>query len=458
MRLWAKILLCTLLVGPSVWSAVWVPAQELTIQAAINSASSGDTIIVADGTYSGPGNRDLDFKGKNIVLKSENGPEYTIIDCDGTELDPHRAFYLTSGEDTTAVIEGFTITDAYAADLHGDPWFDAAVLAESASPTLRNCVITANNCHGVRYSDATLHIYDCVVQDNRGNGILSDVCETVIINCEASSNDNHGVFWIAQWYGYEFEMLSCLARGNGLAGLNLMVGAGLFHIQNCTFIENQTGLIYDWDFPKLVAAGPSALLVDVSTIENCIMAYNSDYGIVSHVWAGEVIVRCNDAYGNGIEDYHEVGVGPDDDYDNISADPLFCDLAGGNYQLAGDSPCAPDNNNCGLLIGAFEVGCAPTAIEDDYPATIPASYALGQNWPNPFNPSTDIPFELPVATYVKLEVLNLLGQPVAILIDRSMEAGYHTAHWDAAGQPSGVYFYRIQSDHFRGCRKMILLK
>ncbi|UCE24091.1 MAG: right-handed parallel beta-helix repeat-containing protein [Candidatus Zixiibacteriota bacterium] len=458
MKLGAKILVCTLMTAPLARSSIWVPAQGPTIQAAINSAGDGDTIIVADGTYSGPGNRDIDFDGKNIVLMSENGPEYTIIDCDGTEADPHRAFYLKSGEDTTAVIEGFTITDAYAADLHGNPWFDAAVLAESASPTLRNCIVTANDCHGVRYSDATLHMYDCLVADNRGSGIVSDGCETTIINCEASFNDNYGVLWLAQWYGREFEMLSCLVRGNGWTGLNLFIGMGLFHVQNCTFVENLTGLNYEWNFPKLAVTGQSTAVVDVSTIEDCIMAYNSEYGLVAHVWAGEVIVRCNDAYGNGIEDYHEVGVGPDDDYDNISADPLFCDQAVGNYHLSGNSPCAPENNSCGTLMGAFGVGCAPTGVDDDNPAAVPESYVLGQNWPNPFNPSTDIPFELPTAAHVKLEILNLLGQPVATLIDRPMEAGFHTARWEATGQPSGVYFYRIRSDSFCSCRKMVLLK
>ena len=66
----------------------------VTIQEMIDQASEGDTVLIPDGTYTGVGNKDLDFNGKNIVLKSLNGPELVVIDCEGEG----RGFYFHSGE------------------------------------------------------------------------------------------------------------------------------------------------------------------------------------------------------------------------------------------------------------------------------------------------------------------------------------------------------------------------
>ncbi len=84
-------------------------------------------------------------------------------------------------------------------------------------------------------------------------------------------------------------------------------------------------------------------------------------------------------------------------------------------------------------------------------------YLLG-NFPNPFNPSTEISFSLPNASDVKLEVYNIMGQKVATVIDGLFEAGDHTAMWDASSFSSGVYFYRLEAGEFVETRKMVLLK
>ena len=80
-----------------------------TIQAAIDSCAPGDTVLAAPGTYTGAGNRDIDFGGKAIIVTSLSGPEVTIVDCGGSESEYHRGFYFHSGEDTTSVLRGFTI-------------------------------------------------------------------------------------------------------------------------------------------------------------------------------------------------------------------------------------------------------------------------------------------------------------------------------------------------------------
>ena len=86
------------------------------IQDAIDGTTNGDTIIVTAGTYTGVGNKDLDFSNglpagqtRAITLVSESGADVTIIDCQATELDPHRGFYFHSGENSASVVDGFTV-------------------------------------------------------------------------------------------------------------------------------------------------------------------------------------------------------------------------------------------------------------------------------------------------------------------------------------------------------------
>ena len=93
---------------------------------------------------------------------------------------------------------------------------------------------------------------------------------------------------------------------------------------------------------------------------------------------------------------------------------------------------------------------------------LPERFDLGQNYPNPFNPSTVIPYELPAAARVRLEVFNLLGQRVATLVDEERPAGSHTARWDgtdAAGRAvgAGVYLYRLQGGGMSATRRMLLI-
>jgi hypothetical protein len=85
-----------------------------------------------------------------------------------------------------------------------------------------------------------------------------------------------------------------------------------------------------------------------------------------------------------------------------------------------------------------------TGVEEESPASIPTSFALAQNFPNPFNPSTTIRYALPEAGVVRLVVFNAVGQRVADLVDEAQAAGYHDVRFDGSTLSSGVYFYRLQ--------------
>ncbi|NOX18323.1 MAG: T9SS type A sorting domain-containing protein [Chlorobi bacterium] len=96
--------------------------------------------------------------------------------------------------------------------------------------------------------------------------------------------------------------------------------------------------------------------------------------------------------------------------------------------------------------------------------TVPTKFALEQNFPNPFNPSTKIKYALPTASAVRLSVFNILGEEVAMLVNKVMQAGYHEVSWSASQLPSGIYIYRIQavssdgSKNYFDQKKMLLIK
>ena len=100
----------------------------------------------------------------------------------------------------------------------------------------------------------------------------------------------------------------------------------------------------------------------------------------------------------------------------------------------------------------------------DVPSGIPKEYSLTQNYPNPFNPSTVIRYGVPERSHVKLEIFNLLGQRVAMLVDGVQEAQYYQVTWTTA-RASGLYLYRIEatalddpSKKFVQIRKMLFIK
>lgn len=89
---------------------------------------------------------------------------------------------------------------------------------------------------------------------------------------------------------------------------------------------------------------------------------------------------------------------------------------------------------------------------------IPGKFALYQNYPNPFNPATQIKFDVPRASDVKLTVFDLLGREVAVLVNGKLNAGVYNAEWNADNLASGVYFYELSAGDFRDAKKMLMIK
>ena len=124
-------------------------------------------------------------------------------------------------------------------------------------------------------------------------------------------------------------------------------------------------------------------------------------------------------------------------------------------------PHLPSESGTRYVLVVGTKSCIP--ISEDDISTIPSTYTLYQNVPNPFNQSTIIQYSLPIPQHVTLSIYNVTGQTVKILDDRAMPAGTHRTTWDGTGTDgnyvsSGIYFYQIVAGDFRETRKLTLVK
>ena len=237
--------------GAAVGTTILVPSEQPTIQQGIDAAVAGDVVQVAAGTYTGVLNRDLDFGGVNITLESESGAGATVIDCESAG----RGFFFHSGEDTTSVIRGFTISSAVADSGAG------AYCISGSSPRFEECTFT-----------------DCVAV-LRGGGLCCDASSPVARDCEFVQNMVTGS---GRSSGYGGGM-SCLSGSAPLiTGTEFRYnyaqqgGGGLFsrdsslQVGQCLFLEN-TGASY--------AAGGGARLInsDGTTFTDCEFRANGVY-------------------------------------------------------------------------------------------------------------------------------------------------------------------------------------
>ena len=165
---------------------------------------------------------------------------------------------------------------------------------------------------------------------------------------------------------------------------------------------------------------------------------------------------------------------------NISVDPFFRDPENGDFHLMStacgdplDSPCidAGDPNVQDIVLacdwglgtitsdmGAYGGGDSATVgILENY-ISKPGNFILLQNFPNPFNTTTTIEFTLLYESRISLEIYDILGREVEILVDKNLAVGSHTFTWSASGYNSGLYFYRLRIDDRATTKKMVLLK
>jgi hypothetical protein len=298
------------------------------IQGAINEAQAGDVIELTDGVFSGSGNRDIDFMGKAITVRSQSGnAETCTIDCESAG----RGFYFHTGEGFTSMLEGVTILHGYHVQYGG------GLYSNGASPIVRNCVFRENRCEygggGVcLHEQSSARIEDCLFAENLcsnraegyGGGIAITIgCHPQMVRCTFWRNEA-----ASQGGGFSchFES-SCV-------------------LEDCTFFGNTA--------PQ--GSGIRLRYDATVAVFNTIVSGGEQGEAVFCELSSQVNMSCCDVYGNAGGDWVG-GIEGQLGGTNICADPLFCDPESGDLTLDGASPCAPGNNpDCGL-IGAWPVGC-----------------------------------------------------------------------------------------------------
>jgi aminopeptidase N len=110
------------------------------------------------------------------------------------------------------------------------------------------------------------------------------------------------------------------------------------------------------------------------------------------------------------------------------------------------------NNDIVLKTATLSIGVNNISSE------VPGKYSLSQNYPNPFNPMTNIKFDVPKKSLVKIRIYDITGKIIAELVNQELTAGSYETNWNASGVSSGIYFYKIETREFNKTMKMVLVK
>jgi hypothetical protein len=346
-----------------------------TISEGLAAGSPGDTILVLPGTYGGPENNDLSFGGKDMVLRSADGPGSVAIDH---YSQFYSVFHIHEGETRDAVVEGLTVSGAWA-------WCTIPVLdIHDASPTFRNCRFSSNYAAGGHHTEGWCGVgsfyrsggalIDCVMEDNSahcGIGAIGIVDSSVDIeNCSFiySRDEWEGIGAIYIWDSGPVTVTGCLFVDNrGQRSCICVGGSYPVTVEDCTFVDNGGSYWSTEPSGALIGSyGPAPIIV-----RNCIFAFNRVDEIMGE--PDDVTVAWCCVYGNTCGDTLTVSYDPER---IVWEDPLFCDWEAADYTLCADSPCLPSVSGWTDIVGAYGQGCGPcgTAVEATSWGRIKAMY------------------------------------------------------------------------------------
>ncbi len=222
-----------------------------TIQKGIDLTAHGDTLTISPGTYTGDGNRDIDFKGKAITVKSQDGPETCIIDCQGTRDEPRRGFDFHSREDANSVLNGFTLTGSY----HD---YAAAINCDRSSPRIINCIMKGNTGGVMLLFRSDVCFSNSLIIGNQGKAIVCRHNDPVFLNCTIVGNRGGGLY-SSSGKG-KISLNNCIITGNTvpgqwlgtqvyIGGCTTQPGCMSIEIKNCC-IEDDPNAIFVESWPN----------------------------------------------------------------------------------------------------------------------------------------------------------------------------------------------------------------
>jgi parallel beta-helix repeat protein len=378
----------TISVGPSGSGAAYT-----TIQAGINAANNGDTVLVAPGTYY----ENIDFKGKAITVTSSGGVASTIID--GGAIVGSATVIFQSGESRSSVLSGFTIQNGGHAPL-GDGPTGGVYIYGSAAPTIANNIITANGCYGIVVGGGAL------IENNEVSGSIagseigcSDAGDGIMVGANGASIIGNTIENNLSGTGIDGSGVNLLIQGNIIRNNTGGAGGGI-NIGNTNNISILQNLIYGNSVSTILGAsgsaggisilvpytsvGPFTGVIAGNTITGNSAAYTgssiatqveisgnvSQFLVVNNIIVGSsttnpamscdsswvylaptpLVFDHNDIYNPNGPSYG--GAYPDQtgSYGNISVDPLFVNAAANDYQLNAGSPAIDAGNNSAPLM------------------------------------------------------------------------------------------------------------
>jgi parallel beta-helix repeat protein/predicted outer membrane repeat protein len=213
------------------------------IQEAIFLCQDGDTVLVANGRYTGLFNKNLDFGGKAVTVRSENGAANCVIDCEGDG----RGFYFRFGEGPDSVVNGFSITNGQVSDYGG-----GIRCINSSSPVIINCIIIGNtastNGGGVYCNDSSSPtITNCTINDNTavyGGGVYCRIGSPTLTNCTINDNTADGYGGGIYCRDSSSVITNCTISGNTASsfggGISCYYSSSAT-LTNCTISDNMGG-------------------------------------------------------------------------------------------------------------------------------------------------------------------------------------------------------------------------
>lgn len=393
---------------------IHVPWDAPTIQAGVDQARPGDVVEVADGVFTGPGNRDVDLLGKAITVRSLSGPQHCTIDCQGQA----RAFVVRSGEGPQTVIEGFTVIGGQSHQGWGS---GEAVLVTDASPVIRGCVFANNGFHydgkdfgprgGALYLGmSAARIEDCVFEDNwaeYGGAIYAFQSSPQLVRCVFRRNKawatihffasfHEGDGGAVYLYGCNgvsvvdcvFDENESIDRGGAMC-IRASILSSSGEIESCTFVRN-------WAFGDDGESDPGEVL-SFWAESNESLSWKLTHSIVQHTVSPLPLIEAQGAHAElGVRFCDVLGGWPGNT--NFDADPLLVDMDGGDYGLLPGSPCIDAGSSLFPIERSFtDVAGAPRLSDGDLDGELVVDVGAREfshvtatlsGYPSPGNPMT----------------------------------------------------------------------